>query len=316
MVAAIDAGKTKFLAGVFTPDANELERCRIRVTTPRETVDALLAYLDGICERYSVVAIGLAVFGPLEVNPGLGDFGGIVGSSEPQWSGVNLPSMLTTRFHVPVLFDFDVNAAAIAEARNMTLPAEDFVYLSIGTGIGGTFHGPPGRTVPRTDPPQLGHMHLPREPDDGYPGSCRFHGACFQGLASGRALSGRWQRPTHELPAGHRAWDLEARYIARACANLLYSCSFTTVRMGAGISQIPGLVARANHYLRLFMNGFPENLWRGIADRNVIEVARTAPHSSLLGAALQAIEGTGLVFPPDRPAPGPAPSRTSFRIPN
>ncbi|MGW6704820.1 ROK family protein [Streptomyces sp. NPDC054956] len=303
---AVDAGKTKFLVGVFTRSnpAVEVERHRISVTTASETLELLEFRLADLFGRHAVDSIGLSVFGPLETGPLRPDFGAIVGSSEPQWSGMNIPELLSRRFRVPVHFDFDVNSAVSAEERRRPDAAAGFVYLSIGTGIGGAFSRPPGTAVPlpapRPEPPQLGHMPLPRETDDPYPGSCRFHGSCFQGLASGRAIFGRWQVPACELPAAHEAWDLQARYIARACATLVYSSPFTTVRVGSGISQVPGLIARSNDYLRRFMNGFPETLCREKFGTDVIQHAVTAPDSSLIGAAIQAVEGSGWEFAPRR----------------
>lgn len=298
-VVAIDAGKTKFLAGVFTESAKEVERHRIEVTAAGETLAALNAYLAGVFTRYPVESIGLSSFGPLETNAGRADFGAILGSSEPQWSGVNLPSLLSSRFRVPVSFDFDVNAGAWAEKCHRVDEQAGLLYLSLGTGIGGSLHGP------GTEPPQLGHLSVPREHDDPYPGSCRFHRDCFQGLASGRALADRWGIPAHELPASHEAWDLQARYVARACANLLYSSACTAVRVGSGISQVPGLIERSDRYLREFMNGFPETLWRRIDETPAIQRAATAPDSSFIGAALLASKKEGWKFLPGNATPKP-----------
>lgn len=301
-VVAIDAGKTKFLVGAFTRSkpAVELERHRISVTTPAETLELLEFHVADLFARHAVDSVGLSVFGPLETDPLRPDFGAIAGSSEPQWSGVNIPALLSRRFRVPVHFDFDVNSAVTAEERGQPPGAPGFVYLSLGTGIGGAFSRPPGTEPHRPEPPQLGHIPLPRETGDPYPGSCRFHGSCFQGLASGRAIFGRWQVPACELPASHEAWDLQARYIARACATLVYSSPFTTVRVGSGISQVPGLTARANDHLHRFMNGFPETLCREKSGTDVIQHAATAPDSSLIGAAIQAVEGRGWEFAPRR----------------
>ncbi|MEU4762998.1 ROK family protein [Actinosynnema sp. NPDC023794] len=293
VVVAVDAGKTKFLVGVFDEALAEVERRRIAVTTAAHTVTALIAHLSLLFERYDVTAVGLSVFGPLVTDPDQGDYGAIIGSSEPRWSDVNLPSTLAGEFDTPVWFDFDVNSAVVAEARH---GSPDFAYLSVGTGIGGAFHSPLSGGAQRPDPPQLGHMYVPREPDDRYPGSCRFHGDCLQGLASGRALFGRWRVDAHRLPPGHEAWDLEARYLARACANLLYSSPHHTVRVGSGISGVPGLIDRANRYLRDFTNGFPADRWRDSTGRDVIERAATAPDSSLIGAAVQAVGKIGRPF--------------------
>lgn len=296
-ILAIDVGKSKCLVGLFV-GTRRLEDHRIAVTTADETVAALEARVADVFDRHRVGGIGLSVFGPVETDPAQPDFGAIVASSEQQWSGVNLPAILSSRYGVSVRFDYDVNAAVLAEARDREPGPAGFVYLSIGTGVGGAFHHPQEGISPRTDPPQLGHISLPREPDDPYPGSCRFHGDCFQGLASGRALFGRWGMPAHELPEDHEAWDLEARYIGRACADLLYSTPHATVRVGSGIARVPGLVARSNYYLRAFMAEFPATLWRRIGERDVIELAATAPESSLIGAAVLAGEEIGLEFAP------------------
>jgi fructokinase len=296
-VVAIDAGKSKFMVGVFTGSLVEVERHRIPVTTVGDTLAVLEEHLASIFECHAVTSIGLSVFGPVGTDPGLPDFGAIIASSEPRWSGVNLPKTLAARFRVPVHFDFDVNTAVLAEGRCRASGSAGFIYVSIGTGIGGAFFNPaPGAASPLADPPQLGHVHLAREADDVYAGSCRFHGGCFQGLASGRAIFGRWGVEACDLPVDHEAWDLQARYIARACINLVYSTPFTTIRIGSGISQVPGLITRSNDYLRIFANGFPETLWREISGGGVIEHAVTAPDSSLVGAAIQAIEKRGLKF--------------------
>ncbi|MGH3759827.1 ROK family protein [Actinophytocola sp.] len=295
-VVAVDAGKTKVLAGVFTADLAEVERHRVPTTTTDQTVGELKDRLTGMIGRHEVRRIGLAVFGPLETDANHPEFGTIVGSSEPQWSGLNLPRILANEFAIPVYFDVDVNAGALAEGTHREGGhVDDFVYLSIGTGVGGAFysHREAGR---RRDPPQLGHTYLPREPDDSYPGSCPFHGSCLQGLASGKALMGRWRMPAHDLPAAHPAWDLEARYVARACANLLYVSSATTILVGSGVSSAPGLIDRANRYLDAFLNGFPENVWRRQGSRERIKRANTAPDSSLIGAAVMAKNGYGLEF--------------------
>lgn len=290
VIVAVDGGKTKFLVAAFNTSLTELERRRIATGAVDSTLTALNAHITGIFDRYTVTSIGLSIFGPLETDPDHDDFGAIVGSSEPQWSGVNLPSALTREFGVPVFFDFDVNAGALAEGRHRR---QDFIYLSMGTGVGGVLYRGRGDGS-RADPPQMGHLYLPREPDDNYPGSCLFHHSCFQGLASGKAILGRWQNPAHLLAASHEAWDLEARYIARACANLLYVSSFTTILMGSGISVTPGLISRSNQYLDVYLNNFPENLARRIRSAGLIERAVLAPDSSILGAALLARNATGL----------------------
>ena len=44
--------------------------------------------------------------------------------------------------------------------------------------------------------PEFGHMRIPHDRDaDPFPGVCPYHGDCWEGLASGRAIEARWGRP-------------------------------------------------------------------------------------------------------------------------
>ena len=48
--------------------------------------------------------------------------------------------------------------------------------------------------------PEFGHMRIPHDRDaDPFPGACPYHGDCWEGLASGRAIEARWGRPASEL---------------------------------------------------------------------------------------------------------------------
>ena len=67
---------------------------------------------------------------------------------------------------VPVGFDTDVNGAVLGEARwGAALGLDTAVYVTIGTGIGGgALIG--GRLAHGLVHPEMGHLLVPREPDD------------------------------------------------------------------------------------------------------------------------------------------------------
>ncbi|MCK7480988.1 MAG: ROK family protein [Candidatus Moduliflexus flocculans] len=135
-----------------------------------------------------------------------------------------------------------MNAAALAEYRLGAAEGQDpAIYLTVGTGIGGGAVVN-GKLLHGAAHPEMGHMLMSRRGDDAFPGSCPFHGSCWEGLASGPAVEARWGRRGEDLPPGHPAWDLEAWYLAQGIVNLLMVLSPRAVILGGGISQVPGLI--------------------------------------------------------------------------
>jgi fructokinase len=291
----VDVGKTAVRVGVFTPDLTLLKRWFVASADVPAALEALRSHLLSLHRRYTIQGVGVSIFGPLQVNPNRADYGAVIESSEAAWSDINVPALVCDTLGQRVFFDYDVNTGALAEAMSGAgKGAASFVYLSVGTGIGGVLFRDslkPGYA------PQLGHMYLPRESDDlEFPGSCRFHGACLQGLASGRAIAMRWSQAAEELDSEHSAWDLEARYLARACTNLIYMFSPENVVIGSSVSCVPGLIDRVNRYMPIFLKDFlePELRSRFASQASVIRAALT-PDSSLVGAAILAKERAGLL---------------------
>jgi len=110
---------------------------------------------------------------------------------------------------------------------------DSFIYLTIGTGIGGGgMLG--GQLLHGLIHPEMGHIRLPHDRQaDPYPGCCPFHGDCLEGLASGPAIEGRWGQPAATLAADHPAWALEAEYLALALVNFVCTLSPQRIVMGA-----------------------------------------------------------------------------------
>jgi fructokinase len=161
--------------------------------------------------------------------------------------------MVRERARVPVMLDTDVNAAAIGEQRlGAGRGLSDFVYMTVGTGIGGGAIVA-GSIVHGAGHPEMGHVHLPRHPRDveaGFAGICRYHPrGCLEGLASGPAIAARHGVAAEELAADHDAWEIESHYLALAIANLIVTLRPQRVVIGGGVLEMAGLRARIQRKL-------------------------------------------------------------------
>lgn len=230
---AIEAGGTKFVCGVGTGPEN-LRTSVIPTTSPGETIARCLIFFAEAGAGIS--ALGIGSFGPVDLNPESSSWGHITSTPKPGWHNTDLAGPFRRALQVPVAFDTDVNAAALGEARwGAARGLKSCVYLTVGTGIGGgAVIG--GKLLRGMLHPEMGHMRVPHDRDaDPFRGNCSFHGDCLEGLASGPAIEARWKCRAEALPAGHPAWSLEARYLALAVANCVFTLSPERVILGGGV---------------------------------------------------------------------------------
>jgi fructokinase len=239
LFGGIEGGGTKFLCVVGRGPDDIVAEARLRTAAPEETVTEAIAFFRNSSARYGpLAAVGIGTFGPVDLREGSPTWGFITTTPKPGWAHTDLAGPLARALGVPVAFDTDVNTAALGEARwGAARGLDTFVYLTVGTGIGGGgLMG--GRLMHGLVHPEMGHLLLPRDrAADPFPGVCPFHGDCLEGLASGPALLARWGRPAESLPEGHPAWTLEARYLGLALANLVCTLSPQRVVVGGGVME-------------------------------------------------------------------------------
>jgi fructokinase len=305
MFGAIEAGGTKFVCAVGSgPD--DLETIQIPTTSPEATIGAAVAFLAGRAGG-ELQAVGIASFGPLGLDPDSPSFGHITSTPKLEWRNFDLAGAVRRALGVPIGFDTDVNGAALGEARwGAAKGLADFVYLTVGTGIGGgAVVG--GRVIHGLVHPEMGHIRLPHDrARDPYPGICPYHGDCLEGLASGPSMEARWGAPASDLPPEHPAWLLEAHYLALGVASFVCTLSPRRIVLGGGVMQQAHLFGLVRAELLELLNGYvqaPE-----ITERvsEFVVPPLLGPRAGVLGALVLAEQasiarGPGPAGPPAAP---------------
>lgn len=242
MLGAIEAGGTKFVLAVGpSPDAITA-RTQIPTLDPATT---LAAAADWFERQGPVTRLGIGSFGPVDLDPSSVSWGRITNTPKSGWADCDIAGYFIDRLGVPVGFDTDVNAAALAEYRAVAgQGCRGLAYLTIGTGIGGGLVLE-GRPVHGIAHPEMGHIYPRRHPlDRDFAGTCPHHGDCLEGLASGPAIAARWGASLSQLPEHHPGHDIIADYVAQACHTLFAVLATERVVIGGGVAKTAGLIER------------------------------------------------------------------------
>ncbi len=233
LLGGIEAGGTKFVCAVGDSAGTILERITIPTTTPEETMPQVFAFFD----KYQLDAIGVGSFGPVDVNMDSPTYGSITATPKLAWRNYPLVKELKQRLSIPIGFNTDVNAAALAEA---TLGAakglDSCLYITVGTGIGAgaVVHG---KLLQGLSHPEMGHILVRRHEKDTYEGKCPYHQDCLEGLAAGPAIEARWGEKAVNLKSREEVWEMEGYYIAQALMQYILILSPKKIILGGGVMK-------------------------------------------------------------------------------
>jgi fructokinase len=232
----VEAGGSKFVCAVGEANGRIVSRCTVPTTTPRETIAQVASFFRSCESDGPLAGVGLAAFGPIDLNPHSPTYGFITSTPKKDWQQCNLLEMVAEMTGVPdVALDTDVNCAVLAEYLwGAGRDCDPLVYITLGTGIGGgtIIHG---KVLHGLVHPEMGHLRVPHDALDNFPGCCPAHGDCLEGLASGTAMAERWGIPAHDLPPDHPGWRLETHYVALGLANIIVTLSPKRVVLGGGL---------------------------------------------------------------------------------
>ncbi|HVO69449.1 MAG TPA: ROK family protein, partial [Aggregatilineaceae bacterium] len=232
-----------------------LARDRISTSTPAETMQQIITFFkqQETLLGEPLTALGIGSFGPVDLDTASATYGYITRTPKPGWAFTDVVGPVRQGLGVPVAFDTDVNAAALGEHRWGAAQAwNTFIYMTVGTGIGGGGMVR-GRLLHGLIHPEMGHILLPMRGDDPLQrGVCPFHPNCLEGLASGPSLQTRWDVPGEALPLDYPAWDLEAYYLAHALVDIMCTLSPQGIILGGSVmhqQQLFPLIRRKVHAL-------------------------------------------------------------------
>jgi fructokinase len=292
LYGAIEAGGTKFRCELTRGVGAVLAEALIPTTTPDETLAQVRSFFAEAAAQFGPPeVVGIASFGPVDVDTRSPSWGRILATPKAGWSGADLAGFVRQQIGCPVVIDTDVNAAARAELElGAGRGLRSLVYVTVGTGIGGGAVVE-GRTLRGLLHPEMGHIRVRRDSNDPqFKGVCPFHGDCLEGLASGPAITARWGSPLSKLAADHIAHAVIGNYLGQLANTILLVLSAERVVFGGGVLEDPGLLALIRSSASALLNDYLP------ADRiapdlqGYIAAPGLGSRSSLMGAILLAHE--------------------------
>ena len=173
LIGAVEAGGTKMVCAVGTGPDDIRDEVRFPTSSPEECLPQVIDYFTTWQAEHGeqIAAIGYGTFGPCDPHPDSPTFGWVTKTPKPGWTDTDVVGPLRAAFGIPIGFDTDVNGAALGEHLwGAAQDVDTFVYLTIGTGIGGGHHRQ--RPDPaRPDPPRgRPRGHAPGPGDRSLPG--------------------------------------------------------------------------------------------------------------------------------------------------
>lgn len=188
-LGALEAGGTKMVCAIGDETGKIYEQVSIATTTPEETIPKLIAYF----QDKQIDALGIASFGPVELDPASEKYGYITTTSKLAWTNFDFLGSMKAALKCPMGFDTDVNGSVLGEVTFGQAKGKHCVmYLTVGTGIGAGVYID-GKLLHGMLHPEAGHILITKRDTDHYEGKCPYHkDHCLEGMAAGPAIEARW----------------------------------------------------------------------------------------------------------------------------
>jgi fructokinase len=256
LYGAIEGGGTKFVCAVGEGPDQIVDEVRIPTRDPESTLADIVSFFS----KHSIAALGVGMFGPLELRQGDNE-GTVLATPKPGWAGFGFRRYLVKHLSIPLAIDTDVNAAALGEACWGAARGNSVVlYVTVGTGVGGgvLVDGKPLHGLMHAE---FGHISMPVLRDengalDAFEGSCPYHGRCLEGLIAGPSLLRRTGIQGELLEPEHSAFDWAARYLGVGLASAVLMLSPERIIVGGGVMASARLLPKVRQAMRESLAGY------------------------------------------------------------
>jgi len=315
-VIGADLGGTKIAAGAV--DSRGAIILRHEATSPaadgERMVSTLMEMISSSAdaarsEGFNVMAVGIGAAGFI-----LHDDGILIESPNIAWSDVPLRRLAAEATSLPAFLDNDANAAAAGEHfAGVCQGVDDFVYLTLGTGIGGgifingkIYRGYRGTAA------EPGHITI--DPEGPLCGCGRK--GCLEAMASGTALEREAARLAEENPGslllemtGGDTELITGEMVSAAAERgdpaALGAFTYVASSLGLGIVNLMHLfdpemvvlgggVSRSGHLLMDELNKYvADHGIPALTEGTTIALSALGGDAGLVGAAAMAWEGIG-----------------------
>ena len=245
-------GTTVRIAVASQPNKNITKQSEIeiieKIVMRTSDRDNILKTILEMFLRHGVDTIGIASFGPLDLNKNSPTWGNItIGAckAKESWVDFSLSQELAQNVfngdRSKVFLVSDVYGAALAEFQLGGHEAiESLAYITVGTGVGvGLYiHGVPNTVMCKREG---GHNQVKRHQwdiENEFNGCCTCHNNCVDGQIGNTAIAARLGisiDQQSELPDTHFIWDIVAYYLGQLCTNIRQLIACEKIVIGGGI---------------------------------------------------------------------------------
>ncbi|MFC9726645.1 ROK family protein [Bacillus cereus] len=278
---AFDIGGTQIKYGIISEAGRVLKRKTVATEIHlggEQIIQKLILLSKKLMNEHTIAGIGISTAGIVDINKGI-----VTGGADhiPGYSTIPIIDRLQEILKVPVSIDNDVNCAAFGEKWNGSVrEKENFIMLTIGTGVGGAIF---------ID----GELYRGHSFSAGEWGNMLIEGKTFEEVASISGLiqlvrkykgKGEWNgRTIFELyDKGDRevaqAVGIFFKHLAIGISNLAYIFNPETIIIGGGITD------RGNEFLKEVKEEVSKYLNQEIYNNCEIELAQNGNCAGMIGA--------------------------------